>query len=76
MSIPILNAVVAISIRKTDFVSENRDMIISFIAGVDALVYMVTNRYSSKLGYSGGSVFSFPRECITIWHNPRSSDKR
>ena len=65
MSIPILNAVVAISTRNVDLVFENMDMMISFIAGVDALVYILTNQYSNKFGYPGGSVFSLPKLCIT-----------
>ena len=69
-----LNAVVVISIRNFDSVSENKDMIISFITDVDALVHIVINRYSSKLGYPGGSVFSFPRVCtITLYMLAQSS---
>ena len=48
-SIPILNAVVAISACNMDFLSENVDMIISFIGDVDALLYMLTNQ-SQLLG--------------------------
>ena len=64
---PLLNVVVAISTctHNMDLVSENIDIIVSFIAGVDALVYILTNWYSNKFGYPGGSVFSLPKFYIT-----------
>ena len=59
---PILNAVVAITIRRTlPRCWVKVDIIFFFIFMVVALVNIVTTRYFSMLGYPGGSVLSVPR---------------
>ena len=58
---PMLNAVVAITIRNFDPCFVNTANKAYFFATVEALVYIVSKRNCRKLGYPAGSVLTSPR---------------